>query len=83
MGEELDIKRSQLRRLQVRKSQRINLTERQAGIYNEYLNTYNQTSAMVSECTLQMDDVRKRFDVSDLRNEFQNRQLIAVANSCS
>ena len=80
LGEELDIKRSQLRRLQVRKSQRINLTERQAGIYNEYLNTYNQTSAMVSECTLQMDDVRKRFDVSDLRNEFQNRQLIAVAN---
>ena len=80
LGEELDIKRSQLRRLQVRKSQRINLTERQTGIYNEYLNTYNQTSAMVSECTLQMDDVRKRFDVSDLRNEFQNRQLIAVAN---
>jgi len=80
LGEELDLKRSQLRRLQVRKSQRINLTERQTGIYNEYLNTYNQASAIISECALQMDDVRKRFDVSDLRNDFQNRQNIAVAN---
>ncbi len=80
LGEELDLKRAQLRRLQVRKSQRINLTERQTGIYNDYQSLYNQTSAIISECTLRMDDVRKRFDVSDLRNDFQNRQSIAIAN---
>ena len=79
LGEELDLKRAQLRRLQVRKSQRINLTERQTGIYNDYQSLYNQTSAIISECTLRMDDVRKRFDVSDLRNDFQNRQSIAIA----
>lgn len=80
LGEELDQKRSQLRRLQVRKSQRITLTERQTSIYNDYQNTYNQASAIISECSLRMDDVRKRFDISDLRNDFQNRQSIAIAN---
>lgn len=80
LGEELDQKRAQLRRLQVRKSQRITLTERQTGIYNDYLNVFNQTSAVISECTLRMDDVRKRFDISDLRDDFQNRQSIAIAN---
>lgn len=80
LGEELDQKRSQLRRLQVRKSQRITLTERQTSIYNDYQNTYNQASSIISECSLRMDDVRKRFDISDLRNDFQNRQSIAIAN---
>lgn len=80
LGEELDLKRSQLRRLQVHKSQRITLTERQACIYIDYQNIYNQASAIISECSLRMDDVRKRFDVSDLRNDFQNRQSIAIAN---
>lgn len=80
LGEELDQKRSQLRRLQMRKPQRITLTERQNSIYNDYQISYNQASAIISECALRMDDVRKRFDVSDLRNDFQNRQSIAIAN---
>ncbi len=80
LGDELDAKRTQLRRLSLRKPHRISLTERQQNIYAAFTSSYEQLSSVAIDCSTSMNEIRKRFDISDLRNDFINRQAIAIAN---
>lgn len=80
LGDELDNKRAKLRRLSLRKPQRISLTERQHNIYSDFSTNYEHVSSMAIDCAMEMNEIRKRFDVNDLRNDFINRQTIAIAN---
>lgn len=80
LGDELDTKRLLLRRLKLKKPQRVNLTQRQNDLYSNYTSIYDSAAELIIDCSSNMDDVRKRFDVNDLKTDFSNRQSIAVAN---
>lgn len=80
LGDELDSKRSLLRRLKLKKPQRVNLTQRQNDLYDNYVGIYYSATELIIDCSTSMDDVRKRFNVNDLKTDFNNRQSIAVAN---
>lgn len=80
LGDELDKKRAQLRKLSLRKPQRVSLTERQQNTYSDFTSYYERLSSIAIDCSMEMNEIRKRFDVNDLKNDFINRQAIAIAN---
>lgn len=74
----LDKKKSELRLLKLIKPQRVKLTSLQEQKYVDYRNEYVKTDETIKYCEEEIAKVRKRFDVQNLRKDYETRYMLAL-----
>lgn len=69
----LETKKTELRSLRLSKPQRANLTSVQERKYAEYKSEYTKTEERIKSCDAEISRVRQRFDVQNLKIDFEKR----------
>lgn len=71
-------KKEQLRNLKIQKPSRIKLSSVQEKKYAEYTDVYNQVVKSLIDCDKEVIKVRHKFDVENLRKDYENNYLAAL-----
>lgn len=74
----LSQKKVQLRSLKIQKPSRVNLSSIQEKKYTEYIGVYNQIIKSLIDCDNEIIKVRQKFDVENLRKDYENNYLAAL-----
>lgn len=78
LSRSLSQKKEQLRSLKIQKPSRINLSSIQEKKYIEYIGVYNQIIKSLIDCDNEITKVRQKFDVENLRRDYENNYLAAL-----
>lgn len=74
----LSQKKEQLRSLKIQKPSRIKLSSIQEKKYTDYTGVYNQIVKSLVDCDSEISKVRLKFDVENLRKDYENNYLAAL-----
>ncbi len=75
---ELNDKKTQLRELKLVKPKRVKLSSIQEKKYADYLTTYDSVSQYVIQCEEEISRVREKFDVQNLKKDYETNYAIAL-----
>ena len=78
IAQELNDRKTQLREMKLVKPKRVKLSSIQEKKYSEYLVAYDSVSKSVLQCEEEISHVRDKFDVQNLKKDFDTNYALAL-----